>query len=142
MVACFQVRRAAFDPAVIDREVRAALSAFADAQRRRDPDAVLAFLAHDFGMMQDGARVDGATTRQQIRGSLANLRAVEPSFSDVVVLPIAEDAALTSMAFRDTVTAADGSVLRARGPTTLLWCKRFGEWRIVFADADHYAVED
>ncbi len=127
-------------PADSDRaagEVLVALRSFESAQRTLDPDAVIAFLAPEFSMLQDGVRVDRDSTVEQIRSSLPTLRAFEPRFDDVQVVVLAPDAALTSMTFRDQATAADGTITRTSGPSTLLWRLHEGRWRIAFADSDH-----
>ena len=126
------------DPAAVEAELRDALAAFEAAQRALDVDAVLGYLAEDFSMLHDGTRVDHAATVQQIRLTLPNLRAFEPRFEDIQVLVLGPDLALTSMTFRDAVTDALGVTHRQRGPSTLLWRRVQGDWRIVFADSDHY----
>ena len=89
-------------------------------------------------MLQDGKRVDYASTVQQIRSVLPTLAAFEPRFEEVEVLVLAPDTALTSMVFHDEITAGDGSLSRMWGPSTLVWKLRDGVWRIVFGDSDHY----
>ena len=118
--------------------VLARLQEFERAERSLDPDRVLAFLAPDFAMFQDGERVGRDATVAQIRTVMPSLRAFDASFEDVQVIVLGADAALTSMTFRDTITAADGATTTMRGPSTLLWRRRDGVWSIVFADSDHY----
>jgi ketosteroid isomerase-like protein len=122
----------------VSRQVLAALRAFEQAEGTRDPLAVLGFLSPDFSMLQDGRRVGHEETVAQIRATLPTLRAFEPEFHDVEVLVLAHDAALTSMVFHDVLTDAEGATTRMWGPSTLLWRKRDGSWRVVFADSDHY----
>lgn len=120
------------------RAVLERLRAFQAAERERDPDRLLTFLAEDFSMFQDGQRVDRATTEQQMRSTLPTLARFEPSFEDIQVLVLAPDAVVTSLTFRDAITLADGTVQRSHGPSTMVWRKRAGEWLMVFADSDHY----
>jgi len=119
-------------------EVLAALRAFEAAERELSPDALLAFLSPEFSMLQDGHRVDHDHTVEQIRTTLPTLRSFEPRFDQVEVLVLAPDAAVTSMIFHDVITGADGTVTRMWGPSTLVWRREAGGWRIVFGDSDHY----
>ncbi len=140
LVAAAACRGPSTAPAGSDRaagEVLVALRSFEAAQRTLDPDAVIAFLAPEFSMLQDGVRFDRESTVEQIRAALPTLRAFEPRFEDVQVIVLAPDAALTSMTFRDRTTAADGAITNTSGPSTLLWRLHAGRWRIVFADSDH-----
>jgi ketosteroid isomerase-like protein len=114
------------------------VDAFLDAQRRRDPEAILAFLAPEFYMYVDGARSDYETVAAQIRATMPSLQKLETTWSDVEVTVLARDHALVSLVFRDAVTDGAGSTTRLRGPTTLVWRLHQGNWVILYADADHY----
>ena len=122
----------------IERSVLAAVDGFADAERRRDVEAILAFIAPDFYMYADGDRVDYETVAGQIRSTMPALQRFETTWSDVEVTVLARDQALVSLVFRDAVTGGDGVTTRLRGPTTFVWSRRDGDWRIIYADADHY----
>jgi len=129
------------DAARVEAQLREALAAFEAAQRRLDAEAVIAVLAPDFTMLQDGVRVGHDATVAQIRATLPSLRALHTRFDDVEVHVLGPDTALTSMRFDDVVTDADGSTVRTWGPSTMLWRRRDGRWRLVFADSDHYPGE-
>jgi hypothetical protein len=75
-----------------------------------------------------------------MRGTLPTVRHVEPGFADVEVKVLGRDAALVSLRFRDSVTTTAGELRRHQGATTLVWERRGGDWRITYADADHYPV--
>ena len=60
----------------------------------------------------------------------------ETTWSDVDVTVLARDQALVSLVFRDALTGGDGVTTRLRGPTTFVWSRRDGDWRIIYADAD------
>lgn len=124
--------------ATVTAELRATLDAFLAAERARDVDALLAFLAPDFRMLQDGMRVDHDATVAQMRATLPTLRAFRARFDDVQVIPLTRDWALSSLVFHDEIVAADGSELAMWGPSTMLWRRDGGRWRLVFADSDHY----
>ena len=122
----------------VREQVLAELRAFEAAERTLDPAAVLAFIDPEFRMFQDGERVDYAATVAQMEATLPTLRLFEPRFEDIEIIVIGPDAALSSMTFHDVITDAQGVTTRMRGPSTMLWRRRGGEWRIVFADSDHY----
>lgn len=126
------------DRSELERSVRAAMDGFADAERQRDVDAILGFIATDFYMYVDGARVDYETVVDQIRSTMPSLQSFETTWSNIEVTLLAPDHALVTMAFRDVVTDGEGVTTRARGPTTFVWRLRDGLWRIIYADADHY----
>lgn len=122
----------------IESSLRAAVEAFRDAERRRDPEAILAFIAPEFYMYADGARADYETVAAQIRSNMPSLQRFETTWSDVEVTLLGQDHALVSFVFRDAVTDGAGDTTRRQGPTTFVWSFRDGEWRIIYADADHY----
>ncbi len=128
-------------PARVEAAVRPRLASFLAAERARDADAVLEHLHYEFYMYQDGTRVDYTTVSRQIRDFLPALREFETEFENIEVLALSKNAALTTMTFRDRVTAADGSVKASRGPTTMLWQRVHGVWKLTFADADHYPLD-
>jgi ketosteroid isomerase-like protein len=125
----------------IEGDVRARVDAFQEAERRRDPDAILAFLAPDFYMYVDGARADYDTVAAQIRSTMPSLQRFETTWSDVEVRALGRDHALVSLVFRDEVTDETGLTTNLRGPTTFVWRLECGDWRILYADADHYPDE-
>lgn len=123
-----------------EAEVRSALEAFAEAQERLDAEAAIAFLAPDFRMYVDGVATDYDTVVQGIRTTLPGLQRLESNWSDVEVMVLTKDHAIVSLVFQDTATTSDGSKERSWGPTTLLWSRLDGVFRIHYADADHYPV--
>ena len=126
---------------VIAASVDSATRAFEDAERTRDAERVLAHIASDFYMYNDGVRVGYDLTVQMIRQNFATLQHMEPGFADIEVKVLGRDAALATFTFRDSVVDASGTVFTLRGPTTLIWERRGTDWLITYADADHYAVE-
>lgn len=117
--------------ASVEAEALARLREFESTERTLSTPALLAFLDPEFTMLQDGTRVDHAATVVQMESTLPTLSAFEPRFDDVQVHVLAEDHALTSMIFHDEITDAEGTVTRMHGPSTLLWRKRQGTWRIL-----------
>jgi len=143
VLACGPPDRAPGDAEVrtIAASVDSATRSFEQAQRARDPERVIAHLAPDFYMYGDGVRSDYAAVVAAMRRSFPTTRHVEPGFTDVQVKVLGRDAAVVSLRFRDSIMTASGDVLQWRGATTLVWERRRGEWRLTYADADHYPVE-
>ena len=111
---------------------------FEEAERARDAEALLAFLAPDFYMYQDGLRFDRDAIEAQVRGTMPTLQRFETEFSDIEVRVLGRNSAVVSLTFRDRVTDASGATTRQRGVTTFVWERRGEVWLITYADADHF----
>ena len=122
----------------VEAEVDSATRAFEDAERSRDAERIIAHLAPGFYMYGDGVRAGYDSVAASIRSSMPTFEHFEPGFSDIEVYALGRDAAVVSLTFNDSITTTDGETLRLRGPTTLVWERLGGEWRIIYADADHY----
>jgi ketosteroid isomerase-like protein len=118
--------------------VDSATRAFEAAQRARDAEAIVAHLAPDFYMYVDGVRAGYDSTVAGIRRTMPTMRYFEPDWEDVEVLVLGRDAASVSFTFHDLIVTETGDTLRAQGPTTLVWVRMGADWRIRYADADHY----
>jgi len=122
-------------------EVAAAVSAFHAADTARSAEAVIDLLWPEFSIMVDGRR---QTYEEVVAGSrrfMASLELFHTEWTDLRVTPLTRDHAVASFHFRDSILVKDGTLIRARGPTTFVWERRNGEWRVLFADADHYPIE-
>jgi len=136
---------AAFDDAAraaVEAAVDSATRAFEATERARDVDGMLRHLAPDFTMVTDGVRSGRDEVVAQVRSTMPTLRSFESQWTDMVVRALGPDAALSSFHFVDVVVTGEGDTLRAQGPTTLVWERRGEDWRIVYADADHYPGEE
>ncbi len=122
--------------------VDSAVQAFRQADVDLDGQRVVDHLWPEFYMYGDGVRSEHAAVRENILAFMAGLRSFDTEWSDVEVLALGRDAALASFRFRDSIVTAEGALLRSQGPTTLLWQRRGREWRLLYADADHYPVAD
>jgi ketosteroid isomerase-like protein len=116
------------------------MRAFEEAERSRDPERVIEYLAPDFYMYVDGMRTGYNSVAANMRRTLGSLQHLEPGFQNVEVRVLGRNAALVSMTFRDSVVTASGQTQQLQGPTTLIWERLQGQWRLVYADADHYPV--
>ena len=122
--------------AAVDSTVRS----FRQAEMDLDPERAVAHLWPDFYMYADGVRSDYGSVRENILATMGNLRLFETEWTDVEVVPLGRNSALSSFLFRDSIIAGDGSLTQTQGPTTLIWERRDGQWRLIYADADHYPV--
>ena len=114
--------------------------ALEEAERSRDPERTIAYLAPDFYMYADGVRTPYDSVTASMRRTLGTMQHFEPGFAEVEVRVLGRNAALVSLTFRDSIITASGQTLQFRGPTTLIWERLQGAWRIVYTDADHYPV--
>lgn len=73
---------------------------------------------------------------------MAGLQLFRTEWTDLQVIPLAADVAVASFRFRDSILTNEGELIHSRGPTTFVWERRDGEWRLRFADADHYPVAE
>ena len=129
-----------FDSSAVAAEVEAAVWAFHAADTARDAEAVLRLLWPEYDMLVDGQRVDYEQIASSSREFMASLELFHTVWSDLRVIPVGPDAAISSFLFRDSVLTRSGELTRAEGPTTLLWERRDDEWRLRFGDADHYPI--
>jgi ketosteroid isomerase-like protein len=129
------------DMAAIESAVIESVRAFEQAENERNAERLLGFLDEDFYMYQDGERVDYETVVQQIRTTLPSLQSFEARFEDIEVEVLSPHSAMVSMLFFDKIIDQDGNETEMWGPTTFLWKRENGQWRIAYADSDHYPVE-
>jgi ketosteroid isomerase-like protein len=122
----------------IRQSVDSATRSFAQAEREVDAEKVIAHIAPDFYMYVDGRRVGYDSVVTQIRRTFGSLASFETQFSDVEVIVLGRRGAVVSFTFRDVITDTSGVETTGRGPTTLAWERRDGQWLIVYGDADHY----
>jgi len=125
----------------VTAEVVSAVSAFHAADIARNAEAVIDLLWPEFSIMVDGQR---QTYDEVVAGSrqfMATLDLFHTEWTDLRVTALTRDNAIASFQFRDSIIVKDGTLIRARGPTTFVWQRRNGEWRVLFADADHYPID-
>ena len=119
--------------------VRSVMDTFLTAERERDAEEVVRLLAPGFYMYVDGVRQGYDSTAAQILGTMPALQRMEPTWDGVEVSALGPNHALVTFTFRDLIVDASGNTFRLRGPTTLLWRRGETGWRMIYADADHYA---
>ncbi len=122
--------------AIVDSLTRA----FEQAERDLQPGRVRSLLSPDFYMYADGVRANYGEVVTGI-DEISTFQHFEPGWDNLEVRALGPDAAMVSFTFRDSIVTGSGDVLLAGGATTLVWERRDGEWRVIYADADHYPVE-
>lgn len=125
--------------AVIE-EVEAAVWAFHAADTAMDANGVVSLLWPEYEMVADGARVTYDDVVQGSHTYMASLDFFHTTWSDLRVVPLTRDLAVSSFFFRDSIGSKTGELTRNRGPNTFVWERRGGVWRVRFGDADHYPV--
>lgn len=136
---CAESSRPADAPSV-EAEVAAMVWRFHAADTARDAEAIVGLLWPEYEMLVDGQWLDYGAVAEGSRNFMAGLDLFHTVWSDLRVLPLGPDLALASFLFRDSIVTSSGDLIRSRGPTTLLWERRNGEWRMRFGDADHYPL--
>jgi len=128
------------DSLSIVAQVEAAVWEFHAADTARNAEGVIALLWPEFSMLADGQRLDYGRVAQGSRAFMATLESFHAEWTDLEITPVGSNAAVSSFLFRDSIVTREGELIRNRGPTTLVWQRRGGEWRVLRADADHYPL--
>lgn len=128
------------DYTAIEQEVDSTVQAFQAAEVARDGERIIAFLAPDFYMYTDGVRQDYLTTVDQIVTQMPNLKSFATEWTALEVTVLAPDAAVVSALFRDSVISPTSVLTQTQGPFTSVWRRDGADWRMVYADVDHYPV--
>ena len=129
------------DPAQVAFEVEAAVWAFHAADTARDAEAVIDLLWPDYYMLADGNPLSYADVVAGSRDFMGTLELFHTEWTRLRVTPLGSGLALASFNFRDSIITSDGDLIRSQGPTTFLWERRDGRWRLRFADSDHYPID-
>jgi hypothetical protein len=129
------------DEATVIAEVEAAVWAFHAADTALDAEGVIDLLWPEYTMLADGTRLSYEDVVTGSRSYMASLELFHTVWTDLEITPIGPDAALSSFQFRDSIITVAGELIRNQGPTSFVWERRNGEWRVVYGDADHYPID-
>lgn len=140
MAACAQPQSDPADLDTVRADVEALVWTFHAADTAMDAEAVIGMLWPDYEMLVDGQRLSFEDVAQGSREFMSSLRSFHTAWTDLEILPLSDDLAIASFVFRDSILTDDGQLIQSRGPTTLVWERRDGEWRMRFGDADHYPI--
>ena len=129
--------------AAVRAAVEQRMASFEGAERALNAGALMTHFSDsaDFYIYNDGQRLSREAIVAGISQAFPTQQSLEGGFSDLEIHVLAPDAALATALFHETMTTQDGTVVRQRGAATWLWCKRRGEWRIVYGHVDHQPEE-
>ena len=130
-----------FDATQVTEEIKAAVWAFHAADTLRDAEAVLDLLWPEYTMLADGSRLTYADVESGSKKFMASLKLFHTEWTDLEIIPLSRNIAVSSFLFRDSLITSSGDIIRSKGPTTFVWERRDGAWRVRFADADHYPID-
>ncbi len=121
-------------------DVEAHVRRFERANSTLDSNEIVSLLWPEFRMRVDGRWTQYGDVVEGSREYMGSLSAFHTVWTDLQVVPLSSRFAVASFSFRDSVIASDGTVTLAQGPTSLVWERRGGTWKMIFGDADHYPV--
>lgn len=127
-----------YDLEQVKREVTQAVWTFHAADTARNAQGVLDLLWPEYMMLADGKRISYADVAAGSPVFMESLRVFHTEWTDLQIIPISDQAGLSSFLFRDSLVTKTGEVMKKQGPNTFLWIKRGAEWRVRYGDADHY----
>lgn len=122
-------------------EVEAAVWAFHAADTSLNAENVIDLLWPEYTMLVDGERVSYSEIVSGSRQFMATLELFHTEWTDLEILPLGLETAVSSFLFRDSIITKAGELIQTRGATTFAWQFRDGEWRVLYGDADHYPIE-
>lgn len=128
------------DTKQIIQEVEAATWALYDADTSLNPDGVIGLLWPECTMLIDGHQINYQDISKGSKQFMNNLSQFNTEWTNLNIIPLAHDAAVSSFTFKDSIIDKAGNLTYAKGPNTLVWQKRNDEWRILYGDADHYKL--
>ena len=137
----FDIQSSGTDSTMVISQVKKATWAFHAADTSRDAEAVVALLWPEYTMLADGSRLTYEQAASGSREFMTKLKLFHSEWSDLKVIPIRHDAAVASFHFRDSIIYKNGELIRNQGTTSFVWQRRNGEWKVLYADANHRPIE-
>jgi ketosteroid isomerase-like protein len=125
----------------ITKDIRSGIDAFHTADTSKNALAVINLLWPDFTMLVDGKRIAYEDAKNGSLSFMATLKTFHTEWSDIQIQLLADHIALSSFIFKDSIVAKSGELIKSQGPTTFIWEKRDGLWKVLYADSDHYPVD-
>jgi len=130
-----------FDSEIVKQEVEAQIWAFHTADTSMNAEAMIDLLWPEYTMLADGKRISYDDVSQGSAQFMSNLTLFHTEWTDLEIIPVSADAALSSFIFKDSIINKSGELTRQQGPNTFLWQRRNGEWKLLYGDADHYPLD-
>lgn len=119
-------------------EVHEAVWSFHAADTSLNAEAVIDLLWPEFSMLADGQRLSYQQVVSGSRSFMSSLEFFHTEWSDLQVVALGDRHALSTFHFRDSIGTKSGELILSQGPNTFIWERRGTQWRVLFADADHY----
>ncbi len=130
------------DPSEVVSEVEEQVWAFHAADTSRNAKGVIDLLWPEYTMLADGHRITYEDVKTGSEAFMATLEVFHTKWTDLKVIPMGSEHAISSFVFSDSLIAKDGTVTQSTGPNTFVWEKRGEKWKVIYGDADHYPVEE
>ena len=102
---------------------------------------VLDLMWPESSMLVDGNRLSFNEISTGSKQFMSGLTLFHTVWEDLRVIRLSENTAISSFIFNDSIVNKEGAIIQSKGPNTFIWEKRDDQWKIIFGDADHYAVE-
>lgn len=124
----------------IEKAIEKRVASFEAAERELNAVALLQHFWNgaDFYMHNDGQRITYDAIAGGVQQAFPTLQSMEGGFTGIEIQVFADDVAMVTARFQETMTTKDGVVIRQRGAATWLWRLRNGEWTIAYGHVDHY----
>jgi hypothetical protein len=129
------------DTEEIIEQVTQQVNAFQAADTTLNSEEVVDLLWPEFTMLVDGNPVTYANVKASSGEFMSSLESFNTRWDSLKIIPLGDDHAISSFIFTDSIVAKDGTLTQTRGPNTFVWERREGEWKVIYADADHYPIE-
>lgn len=129
------------DSANIIEQVKSQVNAFHAADTSLNAQGVIDLLWPEFTILVDGNRIAYEDVKTGTKAFMATLESFHTEWDDLKIVPLGSHYAIASFIFTDSIIGKDGTITQSKGPNTFVWEKRNEEWKLIYADADHYPVE-
>tara|TARA_B100000497_G_C7660360_1_gene397724 strand:- start:10 stop:429 length:420 start_codon:yes stop_codon:yes gene_type:complete len=129
------------DLSYVINEIETVVWALHAADTSMNAEGVIDLLWPDANILIDGNRMTYRELSEGSRKFMKELTHFHAEWNDLQILPVSENAAISSYIFTDSIVNNQGIISQAKGPNTFIWQKRNDEWKIIFGDADHYPRE-
>lgn len=122
-------------------QVKNQVNAFHRADTTLNSEGVLDLLWPEFTMLSDGNHITYERIKKSSRAFMLSLESFNTEWDSLRIIPLGNNHAISSFIFTDSIVAKDGTITQSRGPNTFVWERRDGKWKVIYGDADHYAIE-
>lgn len=122
-------------------EVEKQVWAFHAADTSMNAEQLINLLWPEFTMLVDGKYIAYEDVKIGSKEFMASLESFQSKWNDLRIIPLGNDHAISSYIFTDSIVSKNGAITQSMGPNTFVWENRNGQWKVIYADADHYPAE-